>query len=269
MEQKFSVMLPLQNPAQQEQPLVVSHRKTRKAYEDADFIEDLIALKQKRYKEFRNRKMLFGSIGLMVSLLAVVTIFEWKVYDTGDVVDLQASAIQVEELLDIPNTEQPPPPPKKVIQQPNVVEVSEEEIIEDIEINLDMDITEDMSIEEVVIDDDMGAPEEEKADEIFLIVEQAPEPVGGMQSFMQYLAENLEYPQKAIRMQVSGRVYVQFVVNADGSLTDLTVVKGIGAGCDEEAIRVLKNAPKWIPGKQRGRNVRVRMVIPVFFMLKE
>jgi protein TonB len=175
----------------------------------------------------------------------------------------------VEELLDIPATEQPPPPPKKVIRQPNVIEVSEEEMIEDIEINLDMDITEDMAIEEVVIDESMAAaPEEEVAEQIFLVVEKSPEPKGGMQEFMRYLGENLEYPQKAIRMQVSGRVYVQFVVNADGSLQDFVVVKGIGAGCDEEAVRVLKNAPKWTPGQQRGKNVRVRMVIPVYFVLK-
>jgi len=262
-------MLPLQNPAKKDPALVVSHRKTSKRYEDSDFVEDLIQLKAKRYKEFKNRKLMLGSLGLMVSLAFMITIFEWKVYDKFENVDLKSSAVQVEELLDIPTTEQPPPPPKKVIQQPNVIEVSEEEIIEDIEINLDMDITEDMAIEEVVVDETMDEPEEEVAEQIFLVVEQAPEPVGGMQEFMKYLSENLVYPQKAIRMQVSGRVYVQFVVNSDGSLQDFVVIKGIGAGCDEEALRVLQNAPKWIPGKQRGKNVRVRMVIPVYFMFKE
>ncbi|WP_338029999.1 energy transducer TonB [Fulvivirga sedimenti] len=260
-------MLPLQKPAQ-EPSLIISHKNTRKVYERADFVGDLIRLKRQRYEEFKTRKMLFASIGLLVSMLAIVTLFNWKFYDRADNIDLQANISQVEELLDIPVTEQPPPPPKKVIQQPNIVEVSEEEIIEEIEINLDMEITEDMEIEEVIIEN-MDAPEEEHADEIFLIVEQAPEPVGGMQSFMTYLAENLQYPSKALRMQISGRVYVQFVVNADGSLQDFLVVKGIGGGCDEEAVRVLKSAPKWIPGKQRGKTVRVRMVIPVYFMIKE
>ncbi len=262
-------MLPLKQPAKEHPPLIISHKNTRKVYERDDFVGDLINLKRQRYQEFRNRKMLFASIGLMLSMLAVVILFNWKVYDRGSNIDLQASVLQIEELLDIPLTEQPPPPPKKVIQQPNIVEVSEEEIIEDIKIDLDMDINEDMEIEEVIIDPDLGAPEEEKADEIFLIVEHAPEPVGGMQAFMTYLAENLQYPSKALRMQISGRVYVQFVVNADGSLQDFLVVKGIGGGCDEEAVRVLENAPKWIPGKQRGKNVRVRMVIPVYFMIKE
>ncbi|MEJ2005477.1 MAG: hypothetical protein P8X57_11035, partial [Cyclobacteriaceae bacterium] len=205
-------MLPLQKPAEKDPTLVISHRKARKRYEDSDFVQDLITLKAKRYKEWRNRKTLFASIGLMVSLLAIVTIFEWKVYEAGDTVDLKATTVQMEELLDIPATEQPPPPPKKVIQQPNVIEVSEEEIIEDIEINLDMDITEDMAIEEVIVDEITEQPEEEVAEEIFLVVEQAPEPVGGMSEFMKYLHENLDYPSKALRMNISGRVYVQFVV---------------------------------------------------------
>ena len=260
-------MLPLQNPAKKDPTLVVSHRKVRKRYEDSDFVDDLIELKANKLKDFRSRKMLFMSIGLMLSLLAIVTLFEWKFYEKGDMVDLQASAVEMEELLEIPMTEQPPPPPKKVIQQPNVIEVSEEEIIEDIEINLDMDINEEMTIEEVVIEE-AAEPEEEVADEIFLIVEQAPEPIGGMDAFMKYLSDNLQYPTKALRMDISGRVFVQFVVNADGSLQDFEVIKGIGGGCDEEAIRVLKSAPKWSPGKQRGKNVRVRMVIPVFFMMK-
>jgi protein TonB len=68
-------------------------------------------------------------------------------------------------------------------------------------------------------------------------------------------------------MQVEGRVFLQFVVNKDGSLTDIKVVKGIGAGCDEEAIRVLKSAPRWSPGKQRGVPVRQRMVLPLTFKL--
>jgi protein TonB len=261
-------MLPLQNPAKKDPTLIISHRKVRKRYEESGFVEDLIELKAKRLKDYKSRKMLFTSIGLMISLLAIVSLFEWKVYDKGNEVNLQASTTQIDELLEIPLTEQPPPPPKKVIQQPNVIEVSEEEIIEEIEINLDMEVTEDMTIEEVVVEE-VAEPEEEVADEIFLIVEQAPEPVGGMEAFMSYLAENLHYPQKAIRMQITGRVFVQFVVNADGTLQDFEVVKGIGGGCDEEAIRVLKNAPKWIPGKQRGKNVRVRMVIPVYFMMKE
>ncbi|MGB3618259.1 MAG: energy transducer TonB, partial [Catalinimonas sp.] len=74
-------------------------------------------------------------------------------------------------------------------------------------------------------------------------------------------------PEQARRMGVEGRVFVQFVVERDGTLTDVQAVKGIGAGCDEEAIRAVKESPKWKPGKQRGRPVRVRMVMPIVFKM--
>ena len=73
----------------------------------------------------------------------------------------------------------------------------------------------------------------------------------------------------AKRLDISGRVYVRFVIEKDGSVTDVQVVKGIGGGCDEEAVKVLENSPKWIPGKQRGNNVRVYMTVPILFLLKE
>ena len=77
----------------------------------------------------------------------------------------------------------------------------------------------------------------------------------------------MEYPAQARRMGVEGKVFVQFVVDKDGSLTDVKAVKGIGAGCDEEAVEIVKSAPKWKPGKQRGKAVRVRMIIPITFRL--
>ena len=77
----------------------------------------------------------------------------------------------------------------------------------------------------------------------------------------------MKYPNQARRMGIEGRVFVQFVVDKDGQLTEIKAVKGIGAGCDEEAVRVLKSAPKWKPGKQRGRPVKVRMILPITFKL--
>jgi protein TonB len=88
-----------------------------------------------------------------------------------------------------------------------------------------------------------------------------------MDSFLKYVSKNLKYPAQARRMGVEGKVFVQFVVEKDGSITDIKVVKGIGAGCDEEAVRVLENAPKWKPGKQRGRPVKQRIVLPIVFKL--
>ena len=174
-----------------------------------------------------------------------------------------------EELLDIPISEQtPPPPPKQMPKTFTLVEVQDEEIIEDIKIELDQDVTIDQEMVQYEYVE-VEVPEEEVSEEIFTIVEEAPEPKGGIQVFYQYVADNLKYPASALRLGIGGVVYVKFVVEKDGSLTDITVIKGIGAGCDEEAVRVLSTAPKWIPGKQRGVPVRVYKMVPINFQLKE
>ena len=206
----------------------------------------------------------YMSIGLMCSLLFTVMAFEWKSYDDNDLVNLGALDADFEELQDIPITEQPPPPPPQVTP-PEIIEVpDEEEIEEEIEVNLDVEVTEETVIEDVVFEE---APEEEAADEIFQFVEDQPTPTGGIKAFYAYVGKHMKYPAQARRMGIEGKVYVTFVVGKDGALTDVQVLKGIGAGCDEEAIRVLSGAPKWKPGKQRGRPVRVRMQLPIIFKL--
>lgn len=210
------------------------------------------------------RFWLYFNIGLTLSLGITLLAFEWKDYEDSSVMDLGQVSDEFEELAEIPVTEQPPPPPPK-IQQPEIVEVpDEEEIQEEIEVDLDIEVTEETEIEEVVFEEPV---EEEVADEIFTIVEDQPAPKGGMGAFYEYVNKNIKYPSQARRMGVEGRVFVQFVVDKNGNLTDVQAVKGIGAGCDEEAVRVIKNAPKWKPGKQRGKAVRVRMILPITFKL--
>ncbi len=207
---------------------------------------------------------LFLNVGLVVSLLLVILAFENKVYDDGSLVNLNAGSEDFEDLMDVPQTEQPPPPPPKKVQ-PEIIEVPDEEEIEDeIEIDLDVEMTEETVIEEVVFDDN---PEDEEVDEIFTIVEDQPTPIGGIAAFYQYIQKKMKYPAQARRMGIEGKVFVQFVVDKDGSITEVKAVKGIGAGCDEEAVRVIKGSPKWKPGKQRGRSVKVRMILPITFKL--
>lgn len=102
----------------------------------------------------------------------------------------------------------------------------------------------------------------------FLKVEQDPEFPGGLSAIGNFFQKNLKYPRQAIQASMSGKVYVSFVVNTDGSLTDVQVLKGIGFGCDEEALRVIRAMPRWKPGKQVGRAVRVRFNLPVAFTLE-
>jgi protein TonB len=210
---------------------------------------------------------LFMNIGLIVALGLCLLAFEWKTYDDLSAVNYEAQAAETEELIEIPITEMPPPPPP-VIQQPEIVEVPDEEEIEEEIVNLDTEITP----ETVVAPPAPPAPaapvvEEEDPNEIFQVVENQPAPVGGYEAFYKYIGKNIKYPDQARRMGVEGKVFVQFVVDKDGSITDVQVLKGIGSGCDEEAIRVVKSAPKWTPGKQRGRPVRVRMSVPITFKL--
>ena len=101
--------------------------------------------------------------------------------------------------------------------------------------------------------------------EIFDVVEEPPKPIGGMSAWQDYMYNNIKYPSKAREMGVEGTVVVAFVINTDGSIQDPEIIKGIGAGCDEEVVRLIQNAPKWEPGKQRGREVRTRMRVPVKF----
>lgn len=108
----------------------------------------------------------------------------------------------------------------------------------------------------------------QKNQEVFDVVEQMPEYPGGMQALFQYMADNLKYPKDAMKQQVEGRVLVQFIVETDGSISNAEVIKRVFPSLDEEATRVISAMPKWAPGKQNGKVVRVKFTVPVSFRLK-
>ena len=110
--------------------------------------------------------------------------------------------------------------------------------------------------------------EQEAPKEIFTVVEEQPNYPGGDEARIKFLQENIKYPEEAKELGVQGKVFVTFVVEVDGSITDVRVLRGIGAQCDEEAIRVVKSMPRWIPGKQRGVPVRVQFNLPIKFTLQ-
>jgi TonB family protein len=105
------------------------------------------------------------------------------------------------------------------------------------------------------------------SDDTFMVVEDQPKPAGGMEAIQEYMAANLKYPAEAKAAGKEGRVFVEFVVDKDGSITDTKVLKGISDECNAEALRVISNMPAWQPGKQSGVPVRVKMVMPVAFKL--
>ncbi|MEP2668775.1 MAG: TonB family protein [Cyclobacteriaceae bacterium] len=209
------------------------------------------------------RGMLF-SLSLAATLGMVITVFEWESKGDSNTVNLAQYDNFTDELLDIPPTEQaPPPPPKTII--PKIIEVpDEEEIEEDLNIVVDVEMKETTEAIKIAPVEEIA---KEDTDEIFVIVEEQPQFPGGNSEFLKYLRDNMRYPRQARSMAIEGRVYVQAIVGKDGSLDDVQVLKGIGGGCDEEALRVVKLSPKWKPGRQRGNNVRTKIVIPIVFKL--
>jgi periplasmic protein TonB len=226
-------------------------------------------LKKNPSVDLNRQSGLFFNIGLVMSLLVVLAAFEWKFYDNLTKVELGQLSDDFVEMEEIPITEMPPPPPP-VLQQPEIVEVpDEEDIKQEIEMNLDVDIKQDVQAASPIINESTTppAPVEEEKDEVFLVVEDAPSPKGGMTEFYKYVAQNIVYPKQARKMSIEGKVILQVTIDKDGTLTDIQVLKGIGAGCDEEAVKVVKESPKWNPGKQRGRPVKVKMTVRIMFRL--
>ncbi|MBD78505.1 MAG: hypothetical protein CL840_06275 [Crocinitomicaceae bacterium] len=120
----------------------------------------------------------------------------------------------------------------------------------------------EIPLQEVITQDDIDSD-----DEVFTFVEKMPEFPGGDDGLYKFLGDNIQYPAEAKEQGIEGIVYVTFVIKANGKVTDVEVLRGIGGGCDKEAKRVIKKMPNWTPGTQRGRNVNVQFNLPLRFQL--
>ena len=213
-----------------------------------------------------NKRGLFFNIGLIISMTIVFNLFEWKTYDKAQVTGHREITNEIDEMVPVTEIPEPPPPKPRVIAREFIESVEPEIELDEIEIVLDQE--EIIEIEAEDLDYDVVQLEEEIIDQPFLIVEEMPEPVGGFSEFYRHVGENIKYPVRARKMMIEGTVYVQFIVDKEGRLTEVEAIKGIGGGCDIEAVRVVESFPKWKPGKQRGVAVRVRMVVPIKFKLE-
>ncbi len=221
-------------------------------------------VKKKAKADVYRFRGLFLNLGLVVALVAALTAFNWKSYE--EVAGFGILNTGEDPPVVIPNTDiKPPPPPKKKIILPIVTEAEEDEEIDMEDYEFIFDIDDDLDYENLI---ECKGDEEPDPDIWIGIVEQQPEPVGGYEAFNKFLRKNMKYPNRARKFGVQGKVFVQFVVGLNGELTDIKVIKGIGSGCDEEAMRVIKAHPNWKPGMQRGREVKVQMVVPIFFQLQ-
>lgn len=215
-------------------------------------------------------KITFLLMGLVVALAVLFVGFEWasgarQLDETVVVQDVLA-----EEEIEITRREPkpPPPPPPPEPEAPEIIEVTEEEVEDQIEFTTE----DDQSKAQVEIYTPPPPPKpkvEEAEDEIFMVVEKQPEFPGGMSALMKFLSSNINYPVIAQENGIQGRVICNFVVEKNGSITDVQVVRGVDPSLDKEAVRVIKDMPKWAPGQQRGKSVRVRFTLPVVFRLQQ
>lgn len=224
-------------------------------------------IKKSEKADLEKKKVLFNQFGIIFALLLTLVAFEYKSYDkrTIDLNQRKEEVLQ-EEIIPITEQKQKPITPPEAPKQTTVLEVvKDDEIVED-ELVLDVDVKENTEIEAYV------APRQEEEEvvetEIFTVVESMPEFPGGAAAMMTFIAKNVKYPPMARESGIQGRVFVNFVVEPNGSVSNVKVLRGIGGGCDEEAIRVVQSMPKWTPGKQRGKAVRVSFNLPVRFTLQ-
>ena len=219
--------------------------------------------------DLESKKTVFLQIGLVVALSLVLVAFEWTNTDVNVDFSLQEEDIEVEEEI-IPITRQeevkppPPPPPPAVADILNIVE-------DDVELDVELEIMDTEMSQDDIVDFSNLVFEEETRDEggeIFMIVEEMPEFPGGPEALQRYLSQSVRYPVIAQENGIQGRVYIQFVINQNGEVTNATILRGVDPSLDREALRVVEAMPKWKPGKQRNRPVRVSYTVPINFVLQ-
>ena len=219
--------------------------------------------------DLEGKKGIFFEIGLVVALGILLCAFNWKANTKVEEGFVTVAEEPVEEEI-IPITQQmmkPPPPPPPAPKLTDLIEIVDQEL----------DIDEELEIEDVEADvenrtdysydyDGTGYDEGDYGEEdIFQVVEDMPTFPGDINK---WLGKNVKYPVIAQENNIQGRVTVQFVIERDGSITDVKVLRGVDPSLDKEAVRVVKSMPKWKPGKQRGKPVRVSYTVPINFQLQ-
>ena len=216
-----------------------------------------------------NLRTIFFETGMIITLLLVFLAINWKTYEKK-VIQSYDRAIDNTPVEMVPVTQQKPPEPPK-IQAPVIVtaiNIVDDDIEVDEDFKIDAEAEPMDSIQAYVPVPVMKEEENAVEEEIFRVVESAPEFPGGEEALYDYLAKNMRYPDMAKEAGISGKVFLTFVVEKDGSITDVQLLRGIGGGCDEEAIRVVQKMPTWAPGRQRNIPVRVQYNLPIKFTLQ-
>ena len=221
--------------------------------------------KKSQKANLEKSRLMFTQIGLIVSLAAAWMVFETKSYDKKEISTINTrELIEVEDFVPITVQEKPKP-----IENPQIavqLEIIDNEL--DVDDRLDIDVTIDQN--EAIPDNYVVEIEDEEIVEAtpIRVAEIMPAFPGGEGKLFEFISKNIKYPQLARETGTQGRVYISFIVEPDGSISHVELLRGIGAGCDEEAMRVVKAMPNWSPGRQCGKAVRVVYNLPVNFKLQ-
>lgn len=217
--------------------------------------------------ELESKKMVFFEFGLVFALAVLFFAFEWKVSAQEKGGFETVAEEQVEEEI-IPITQQqlkPPPPPPPAPKLTDLIDIVDDD--QSVDENLEITDAEDVTANTVVNVTDFGdyGTEDTGETDVFTVVEDMPTFPGG--NVNKWLSKNVKYPVLAQENGIQGKVFIQFVIEKDGSITDVKVVRGVDASLDKEAMRVVQSMPKWKPGKQRNKPVRVSYTLPINFQL--
>ncbi|MBO5498317.1 MAG: energy transducer TonB [Bacteroidales bacterium] len=220
--------------------------------------------------DLENKRLLFVEIGLIVSLFLIWSGFEYSTAQVRTVMLEGNQSFDVEEII-IPATfETPPPPPPAVpkIELNDIIDIVDDDI--EVEDNLFRTIEDDPGLGVEIIDYYDVVEEDVEEEAIpFAIVEQKPKFNGGSANdFSRWVNQRLKYPEICVENGVQGKVILSFTVMPDGTLSDISVLRGVDQALDSEALRVVSSSPKWEPGRQRDRAVPVTYTFPVVFQLR-
>ena len=220
--------------------------------------------------DLNNKKLLFVEIGLIIALLVTLGAFEFKSKEKKESVFAQENTELIEEEI-IPITQDTPPPPPEAPKIPilsDQIDIVDDNIkVDDNILNLEDDANLGVEIMDYVEEVQEEVVEEEAIP--FALVEEKPKFQGGdAKTFSTWVSQHLEYPEIAKENGVSGRVMIEFTVMPDGKVANVKLLRGVDPSIDKEAIRVVQSSPKWTPGRQRDRAVKVTYQFPVIFTLR-
>jgi len=226
-------------------------------------------IKKTEKSNLENKKTTFLLLGLVIVLSLIYIAFEWSTTERKENIfaSLNEAVIEEEQM---PITEQLEPEPERPpeITVTDIFEIVDNDVKIDNEILFNDLVTEETQVQ-LYVWNPVVVQEEEAKDDIFIIVEDMPKFRGGdVDRFSAWVKERVKYPQIAQENGIQGKVFIEFVVEPDGSVSNIKIARGVDKSLDDEAVRVVSSSPKWTPGKQRGSPVRVRFTITVNFQLQ-